>query len=620
MPPFDVTPTLTKSFVRETARSDAAFTPPFSNSGESGQPQQAEPAEAADWRFRAVQDASVDGFAIFRGVRGNTNRVIDFEFVYVNPAGSKIIAQLAPYPGDTGLVGRTLLDLLPHLDGTSLIRAYRRVLLTGVPIRTEYEFGAKDAPVWSAITAFRVGNELAISFSDITPRRIAEQYLEHANQELERRVAARTAELQESEERYRTVLVATPDGIALQRDDYSIAAWNEAAERITGLTREQVAGVAPKPRGWSAIHEDGSDFLETEHPSPVTLETGEPQNDCVMGIHHPDGRLVWISMNTRALIHPGETKPYAVVTSFSDVTARREAGSAVRESEQRFKILALQAPVGIFHTDAHGACTYVNDRWCALTLMDAADALGNGWMKVIHPDDSQRVFEAWATTAREGCSFRLEYRMLTLAGDTIWVDGTAEATRDASGAVTGYIGSVHDLSERKLAEEALRLLSLRDELTGVWNRRGLFELAEEHWRRAREDGSTILVMYGDVDAFKEINDTHGHAAGDQALIAVAGALQASCRNSDVVARIGGDEFIVMSSHDNESDATAGEVAMRARLQMHLAAASVRHRFAVTMSVGTAHCTGAEARFEVLLSQADKALYEQKRLQSGGSLQ
>lgn len=610
---------LNASILRQAAISGSAAMTRYSTH-DASQPDKTETVESADWRFRVVQDASLDGFAIFRAVRGSTNRVVDFEFVYSNPAGSRIIAQLAPELGEIDLVGHTLLGILPHLDGTPLVRAYRRVLLSGVPIRTEYQFGTPDAPIWSAITAFRVGSELAISFSDITPRRLAEQHLERANEQLERGVAVRTAELQESEERYRTVLAATPDGIALQKADYSITAWNEAAERITGLTRDQVEGVAPKPEGWAAFHEDGSDFLESEHPSPVTMATGEPQNDCIMGIRHPDGRVVWISMATRPLVHPGETKPYAVVTSFSDVTSRREAEAALKESEQRFKILALQAPVGIFHTDANGACTYVNERYCALTLLDANAALGDGWQRIIHPEDSARVFEAWATAAREGRSFRLEYRLLTLAGETVWVEGSAEATRDASGVVTGYIGGIHDLSERKLAEEALRLLSLRDELTGVWNRRGLFELADQHCRRAREDGSTLLVMYGDVNSFKEINDTHGHAAGDEALVAVAAALQATCRNSDVVARIGGDEFVVMSSHENEADAQAAEVAMRARLRMHLAAASVRHPYALAMCVGAANCTGAEAVFEVLLSRADEALYDQKRLQSAGSLQ
>jgi diguanylate cyclase (GGDEF)-like protein len=230
------------------------------------------------------------------------------------------------------------------------------------------------------------------------------------------------------------------------------------------------------------------------------------------------------------------------------------------------------------------------------------------------------VFDEWVKATNEGRPFRLEYRLRTIAGETVWVEGTAEATRDALGNVTGYIGGIHDLSERKLAEEALRLLSLRDELTGLWNRRGLFELANEHCRRARADGSTILVMYGDINCLKEINDTHGHAAGDEAIAAIAAALQATCRNSDVVARIGGDEFVMMSAHESESHAQGAEFAMRARLRMHLAAASVQHPYPLGMSIGAASGTGPDALLEALLSRADEALYDQKRLQGSGTLQ
>jgi len=145
-------------------------------------------------------------------------------------------------------------------------------------------------------------------------------------------------------------------------------------------------------------------------------------------------------------------------------------------------------------------------------------------------------------------------------------------------------------------------------------------MADEYCSQAREDGSTILVMYGDVNCFKEINDTYGHAVGDDALIAVAGALQGTCRNSDIVARIGGDEFVMMSSHESESDAVAAQIAMRARLEMHLEVVSSRRPYALAMSVGAASCTGADAVFERLLSRADEALYEQKRLQASGSLQ
>ena len=505
-----------------------------------------------------------------------------------------------------------MLEVFPHLRGSELIDEYIRVVEMGEPFRTDYKSGPDDTPRWSAITALRVGEDLAVTYTDITTRRIAEQYLENANEHLERGVAERTAELRESEARYRTVLASSPDGIALQNADLTIAAWNEAAERITGLTKTQLAGLEPRPVGWQAIREDGSHFPMSEHPSLVALRSGEPQSDCLMGIRHPDGRLVWISMNTTPLVHAGETRPYAAVTSFVDITARREAEAALRDSEQRFQLLAMQAPVGIFHTDALGLYTFVNERYCELTGIRPTAALGDAWREIVHPEDRERVVDEWRAASSAGRAFALEYRMCSLAGDTIWVDGKAEAVRDAKGVVTGYIGSVHDLSESKRAEEALRTLSLRDELTGLWNRRGFLTLAEQECRRARRSRLTVLVMYGDINSFKAINDTHGHRAGDEALVVVADAVSSSCRNADIAGRIGGDEFVILSVHDNADAATAAEAAIRSRIATRLDAVNADRLQPLSLSLGAARGIGADLTLDELLASADDALYAAKR--------
>jgi diguanylate cyclase (GGDEF)-like protein/PAS domain S-box-containing protein len=567
---------------------------------------------AARERFRIVQDASLDGFALFRPMRDESRRIADFEFVYSNPAGERMIAGGAAHPKVRHVVGHTLLEVFPNLRDSALFAAYERVIELGEAFRTDHKSGPEDDPRWHAITALRVGEDLAVTYTDITARRIAERFLEEANERLERGVAERTAALQESEARYRTVLASSPDGIALQNADFTIAAWNEAGERITGLTKTQLAGLDPWPKGWKAIREDGSRFRMQDHPSLVALRTGESQSNCLMGIQHADGCLVWISMNTTPLMHPGEAKPYAAVTSFADITSRREAEAALRESEQRFQLLAMQAPVGIFHSDAAGLYTFVNERYCELTGISPAAALGDGWQQIVHPEDLERVVSEWHAAAAAGRAFSLEYRMRSLAGTIIWVDGKAEVVRDANGVVTGYIGSVHDLSESKRAEEALRTLSLRDELTGLWNRRGFMTLAEQECRRARRGRLTVLVLYGDVNRFKAINDTYGHRAGDEALVVVAEALSSSCRNADVAGRIGGDEFVILSVHDDAHAAAAAEAAIRGRLEARLDAVNADRIAPLTLTLGAAQGMGSDVTLDALLASADDALYAAKR--------
>jgi serine/threonine-protein kinase len=129
--------------------------------------------------------------------------------------------------------------------------------------------------------------------------------------------------LRESEERYRSVIAAMQDGISLLNADGTIYACNAAAERILGLSADQIMGGTPYDPRWRAIHEDGSPFPGDTHPPIVTLRTGKPCFDVVMGIHKPDGSLTWISVNSQPLKRANETTPYAVVASFEDITDRK---------------------------------------------------------------------------------------------------------------------------------------------------------------------------------------------------------------------------------------------------------------------------------------------------------
>ncbi len=141
--------------------------------------------------------------------------------------------------------------------------------------------------------------------------------------------------LRESEERYRSVITAMPEGIVLQQADGCITACNQSAERILGLTIDQMMGRASIDPRWQAIHEDGTFFPGETHPAIVTLHTGQPQFNIVMGVRKPDSRLSWISINSQPLFKPDESKPYAVVASFTDITVRKQAELALQQQTQQ---------------------------------------------------------------------------------------------------------------------------------------------------------------------------------------------------------------------------------------------------------------------------------------------
>lgn len=150
-------------------------------------------------------------------------------------------------------------------------------------------------------------------------------------------------ELRVSEERYRSVVTAMSEGIVLQQADGRITACNASAERILGLpTQEILRRSSIDPPCWKTIYEDGSLFPGELHPAMVTLRTGKPQSNVIMGICKVDGSLTWIAINSQPLFHPGEVQPYAVVTSFSDITDRKIAEETLRSLTQQQREKALQ--------------------------------------------------------------------------------------------------------------------------------------------------------------------------------------------------------------------------------------------------------------------------------------
>ncbi len=137
-------------------------------------------------------------------------------------------------------------------------------------------------------------------------------------------------------------------------------------------------------------------------------------------------------------------------------TVLRESELTLRDREQRFRTLASHAPVGIFQTDAAGDYVFVNEAWCAMTGLSLEDAQGQGWARALHPDDRERVFREWHDAVKTDSRFVSEYRFQTPQGRVTWVEGTGVALRDEAGRITGYLGTVNDITERKHSEDRIK--------------------------------------------------------------------------------------------------------------------------------------------------------------------
>jgi two-component system, cell cycle sensor histidine kinase and response regulator CckA len=139
-----------------------------------------------------------------------------------------------------------------------------------------------------------------------------------------------------------------------------------------------------------------------------------------------------------------------------DISDRKQMEMTLRESEEKFRILVTHAPVGIFQTDPQGDCLFVNDKWSELTGFSLDRAMGKGWIDAIHAEDRERVFEEWYDATQHKRAFFLEYRLQTPQGKVNWVVGSAVAIQNEVGEITGYFGTVTDISDRKDAEQKIR--------------------------------------------------------------------------------------------------------------------------------------------------------------------
>ena len=279
--------------------------------------------------------------------------------------------------------------------------------------------------------------------------------VEQLQEEISQRRYAQALE-QASEKRYRALVAAMAEGIILQDANNVICTCNAAAEKILGLAADQLRGESAINSRWRAIRENGEFFSTEEHPLNVSLRTGQALNDAVMGIHKPDGTLVWVNVNSQPLFLPNGTTPYAIVASLTDVTNRKQVEAALRESEERFRATFEQAAVGITHATTEGYFTRVNQKFCEIVGYSREELLARTFYDITYPDDLYLDMEyVRSLISGEIETYALEKRYLHRNGQPVWVQITASLVQPL-GTAQYFLAVVEDISTRKEAEYALK--------------------------------------------------------------------------------------------------------------------------------------------------------------------
>ena len=298
--------------------------------------------------------------------------------------------------------------------------------------------------------------------------------------------------------------------------------------------------------------------------------------------------------------------------ALADITELHEAETRLMNSEKRSRLLAENAWEVIWTMDLDGKITYVSPAVERMRGITPEEAMRQS-LDEIHPPESaasvadyyRQVFAA-IEAGTEPPMFRGENEYYRKDGSIMTGELQVIPHLDGSGKVIELIGVTRDISERKVFEAELRNLAVTDTLTGVWNRRHGTELLTADLS-ARRPGQALSLLMLDIDHFKTINDTFGHQAGDHVLIEIASRLRRSLRGSDMVARWGGEEFVVLLRDCALPDAL--------RLAEDIRAAIAEVPFgalgSLTISVGAAEVR-ADEDLTSWLGRADQALYRAKR--------
>ena len=300
---------------------------------------------------------------------------------------------------------------------------------------------------------------------------------------------------------------------------------------------------------------------------------------------------------------------------------RHQAEAKLSQMERWLATTLRSISDAVMATDLAGRITLMNQQAEALTGWELAEARGRPLdevLRLVQTGDHAAVDDLAARVLRENRVIEAGPNTLLVArdGSERPVDNSAAPIRDNAGSVSGLVMVFRDITARKQAEAQLRHSAVHDPLTGLANRALLMDRLEHAFEQARRHADHhFAVLYLDLDGFKAINDSLGHPVGDQVLIQVARRLEDSLRAEDTVARVGGDEFIVLLEL---VDDLRGAAHVAARIQQHMAEEMLveKHTLRVEISVGMALHGSNYPQAADILRDADAALYRAKAVHKG----
>lgn len=531
-------------------------------------------AESERQLLRATLDAQLDPQILVEAIRDDAGVVVDFRFIEANPAACRFVGLARDE-----LVGQTVENVRPGLLNDAEYRALAVRIACREPLLLNDYYLQSLVGVQGRfeLRAVPVDDRLAVTWRDVT----------------ERFEAARA--LAESEARYRVLLEESSDIVTFHDLDGTVRWVSPAIQRLLGWPPDTstLPDSIMHPDDWEAIKAARQEIMAGAETVTRRLR-----------LRHRDGHYRWMQATARAA-RDERNDPLSLVIVTRDIEDQVHAEHALATSESRYRLLAEHATDVVYQVSVEGITEWISDGVTAILGFTPDECIGRAGLDLVVPEDRDYVAgvsrEAWA-----GRRTNARFRMPTKGGGRRWVEATMHVVRGEDERPVGIVGGWRDVQAEVEAQEALDIRARTDDLTGLLNRREA--LAQLVHSLATGDGhrDQLAVAFCDVDAFKSINDSLGHSVGDRLLQTVADRIRTCVRSGDTVARVGGDEILLILRGVRSID-DAMVIAEKVRNAVRVPVDIDGQLVPTSVSVGVTMAT-LDDDVDALVARADRAMY------------
>jgi diguanylate cyclase (GGDEF)-like protein/PAS domain S-box-containing protein len=532
---------------------------------------------ASEEKYRTIIETMQDGY-------------LEMDLLGKYTFSNDVICEHLGYPREE-LIGATADKFQDEENYKKTLRDFAEIYKTGKPVKSlEVECTRKDGTrgIYELSSSLmRDAGGKAIGFRsisrDITERKQMEE------------------KIRQSEERYRTIIEQMEDGY-FEIDLRGVFTFvNNAECRNIGYSREEIIGKDSHLFGDENTYKTMTKFFTDIY------KTGKSVYAYDIELIKKDGTKAYNEISA-ALIRNAQGEPSGFRGIARDVTERKLLEEKIRQSEERYRTIIEEMEEWYFETDLTGNITFFNDIFANVLGYSQKKLTGLNFRDFIKKEESESVYRLFNQVFKTGKSTKnFPYAFVRPDGTVTSAEFSIFPKWDKEAKIVGFRGVGHDITERKRAEEKIQYMATHDALTGLPNRLMFSQLLNHAIQSAKRYQRQFAIFFIDLDRFKTINDSLGHAAGDQLLQEIALRFKQSLRAVDVVGRLGGDEFVILIEEISDSSqiATVAHKILTAAIKpMVLLGEECR----VTASIGISMYPKDAEDEQALMQNADIAMY------------